>query len=251
MNKINLLYSRHNVNDISPDVSPMSIPYNELTIVLNGKLEYVMEGNEITVNGGDIIFMPTGTLRVRKPSSEAIDYISFNFVSEREVELPRYFSGAIHSEVRHLIAAYDMINSIPYFETDDKNESILACIISILEDRVKKQNFNPLTLKIMEYIHQNLERKITLDDISKLTFFSAVYCDTVFKRETGKSIIDYLLDKRMEEARKLLCEGALPLMTIAEKVGFKDYNYFSRVFKARNGYTPSEYRKVMLDKNVW
>ena len=153
MNEMNLLYSRHNVNDIPPKVIPISIPYNDLTLVLNGRLEYVIDGEEICVDSGDMIFMRTGMLRTRKPSSEYADYISFNFLCEREIDLPQYFSGAVHSEIRHLVAAYDKINSIPYFEADDKNESILACIISILEDRAKKQNFNPLTLKIMEYIH--------------------------------------------------------------------------------------------------
>ena len=96
----------------------------------------------------------------------------------------------------------------------------------------------------MEYIHSDIGRKITLADIGNLTFFSPIYCDTVFKKEVGRSIVDYALDRRIEEARRLLLEGTMPLAEIAEAVGFDDYNYFSRVFKKRCGYSPTAYRRL-------
>ena len=65
----------------------------------------------------------------------------------------------------------------------------------------------------------------------------------VFKKETGRSIIDFLIEERISESKKLLAEDSIPLATISELVGFDDYNYFSRVFKKRAGCTPSEYRK--------
>jgi two-component system response regulator YesN len=97
----------------------------------------------------------------------------------------------------------------------------------------------------MHYLHSNFSKKVTLNDIGKLTFFSPNYCENIFKRETGRSVIDYLLEIRMEEAKKLLAEGVLSLGDVSETVGFEDYNYFSRVFKKRTGYTPSEYKKLI------
>ena len=247
MKSLDLIYARHNLNSIPPEVAPIEIAYNDLTIVLKGKLEYNIDGNDISVCGGDFIFMPVGSLRVRKPCADNVDYISFNFTADSEIALPEYFADAVHSDVLLIIAAYDKINDVSYLDNKEKNEHLLACLISVLEDRVKSYSFNPLTLKIMEFIHTNLRRKITLDDIGKLTFFSPIYCDTVFKRETGRSIIDYVLDKRIDEAKKLLIEGSLALRQISEVVGFNDYNYFSRVFKARSGYSPTVYRRITLN----
>ena len=149
----------------------------------------------------------------------------------------------------NVVSAFDKINSVTYLDNKEKNVHLLACLISVLEDRVERQKFNPITMKILSYLRTNINSKITLDDISKLTFFSAIYCDTVFKRDTGCSIIDYLLDMRIEEAKKLLCEGALSFQEISESVGFNDYNYFSRVFKARSGYSPRASKKMMYESN--
>ena len=115
-----------------------------------------------------------------------------------------------------------------------------------LQSHLKTQSLHPLVSKIVRYLHENMSQKITLADIGQHTFFSPVYCDTVFKQEMGRSIIDYLLEKRIDEAKKLLIEGTVPLRQIAEAVGFPDYNYFARTFKKRTGYTPIQYRSMIL-----
>ena len=85
---------------------------------------------------------------------------------------------------------------------------------------------------------------MTLKEIGEMSFFSPIYCETVFKRETGKSIIDYATEVKIDTAKNNLVDYSIPLSEIAENLGFNDYNYFSRVFKARSGYSPREYRKL-------
>ena len=70
-----------------------------------------------------------------------------------------------------------------------------------------------------------MHERISLDDIGKAMFFSPTYCSAVFRRETGKSIINYILDEKVNEAKKLILEG-VALTQVAEQVGFNDYNYF-------------------------
>jgi two-component system response regulator YesN len=65
----------------------------------------------------------------------------------------------------------------------------------------------------------------------------------VFKQETGLSITAYVIKKRIEKAKQLLIERVLTLPEVAERVGFSDYNYFSRVFKKEVGVSPINYRK--------
>lgn len=242
MKQLNLIYVRHNLHRRATQIAEAPIPFNDITVLIKGTLDYTVNGKRVTLNGGDVIFMPEGVIRSRAESPDNADYISFNFTSEDTPTLPLVLRDAVRGELRLLVAAFDEINRKSYLDNKEKYEHLLACSLSVLEDFVKEEDLNPLTQKIMSHIHEHLSEKITLDDIGKLTFFSPIYCDTVFKRETGKSIIDYLLDKRIEEAKKLLLEGMLNLRQISEVVGFGDYNYFSRVFKKRTGYSPTSYR---------
>lgn len=71
---------------------------------------------------------------------------------------------------------------------------------------------------------------------------SAAYFSTVFKKETGKSFINYLTDYRMEKALRLLMEEEEKTYIIAEAVGYADPNYFSYAFKKKFGMSPSKYK---------
>jgi len=247
MNELDLIYVRHHTDAKSTKISPSVIRYYELTLLLRGNLCYTANGEKVEMNQGDVICLPPDTIRTRASGGERSDYISFNFTSKSKIELPIKMEKAVGNDLLLLIAAYDEISRKAYLDTLDtkaKTVHLLACILLILEDKAKETSYNPLTLRIMEYLHSNFSQKITLGDIGKVSFFSPNYCENVFKRETGRSIIDYLLEVRMTEAKKLLAEGAASLSAVSDAVGFDDYNYFSRVFKKRTGYTPSEYRKL-------
>jgi two-component system response regulator YesN len=64
----------------------------------------------------------------------------------------------------------------------------------------------------------------------------------------GRSIVDYIIEKRVEEAKKLILLDTMSLRIISDTVGFSDYNYFARTFKKRSGYTPLEYKKKFTSK---
>ena len=64
-----------------------------------------------------------------------------------------------------------------------------------------------------------------------------------------KSIIHYLIDLRISEAKNLLIETSMPCSVIAELVGFDDANYFSRIFKKRMGLSPLQFRVSAVDLN--
>jgi YesN/AraC family two-component response regulator len=172
-----------------------------------------------------------------------VDYISFNFTSLPEHDLPVKIENGASGEVKMLVAACDEILK-KHPDGEELAEPLLECVLGLLQSNLKRDK-NPSTAQIARFLRENLGQKITLADVGKITFFSPVYCDTVFKKETGKSIVEYLLDERVSEAKKLLLEGVLPLKQIAEQVGFPDYNYFARTFKKRTGFTPLEYRKTV------
>ena len=244
MKDIELIYVRHNLTGKAPRIGASTINYHDLTLVLHGNLHYTINGQEIILEDGDMLFAPAGSIRARRESSADADYISFNFTASKSFALPLILKRAVRSEIALLIASYDKMGKRAFANSEQTATYLCACLLSHLEDIAAAAQFNPLTKKIMEYIHSNIGRKITLADIGNLTFFSPIYCDTVFKKEVGRSIVDYALDRRIDEAKRLLLEGTMPLQQIAEYVGFTDYNYFSRVFKKRSGYSPTDYRHL-------
>lgn len=244
MNNINVMYAHHRVDVYAMKISATQIPYYDLTVLLRGTLKYEINGEPLTLCAGDAICLPPTTRRVREAGTQRADFISFNFTLEGELHLPLKMEKAVGNDILLLIAAYDELSRHAHGDTDKKTAHLIACILLILEDRVKEKRYSSLTLKIMEYLHANLSSRITLEAIGEMSFFSPVYCDTVFKRETGSSIIDYLIEERIAQAKRLIAEDVLSLGTIAEKSGFSDYNYFSRVFKKRTGYTPSQYKRI-------
>lgn len=246
MIQLKLTFARHNFSTPADSIPPHQIAYYDLTLVLSGALTYLIDGRETVLQSGDAILIPPGSVRDRRAAEGETDYISFNFTSAYPFALPLHIDDALHSDALFLLSAFDKINGRSYLDHKEENEHLLACLLLVLENRVKARGIHPLVRTIMKYVHSHLGERITLEDIGRETFFSPIYCDTLFKKETGHSIIDYVIEKRIDEAKRMLLEGSVPLSDIAEYLGFHDYNYFSRVFKKRSGYTPSAYRRLML-----
>jgi len=246
MRNIELRYGRHHFDKLAGKISSAVIPYYDLTLVLRGSLEYIINGEKVLLGSGDVICMPPGTMRERVAGRVRSDYVSFNFTSSEPVSIPLKTEKAVAKDVVLLISAYDELRRQSFHDGKEKNAHLLACLLLTLEERGKEIRTNPLVVRITKYIHRNLSQKITLAKIGKKMFFSPVYCDTVFKREMGRSIIDYLIEARMNEAKRLLLDGGIALTAVAESVGYTDYNYFSRTFKKRTGYTPGQYRKMSV-----
>ena len=241
-----LVYYRHNKNIRPKPLERKSIFFNELKIVLDGIVIYSVNDEKIVLNAGDAVYIESGGTRARPNTDETADYVSFNFQTDTPIELPQKISNALTGEVKLLIACADEIQRKYYSDSDRQIAGILQCIVGNIKSNLCDTKESWLVRYIKQYLNRNLSQKITLENIGRETFFSPVYCDIVFKRETGFSIIAFLLDLRVNEAKKLLSDGTLSLQKIAETVGFDDYNYFSRTFKKHTGYTPNEYRKLFL-----
>jgi two-component system response regulator YesN len=97
--------------------------------------------------------------------------------------------------------------------------------------------------KAKNWINQNLSEKITIQDISDLVYMNPTYFCQYFKKQTGITVLDYITDLRLETAKKLLEQEELKVNEIAQRIGYQDTKYFSRLFKQKWGSLPSEFRK--------
>jgi AraC-like DNA-binding protein len=98
---------------------------------------------------------------------------------------------------------------------------------------------------IAAYLRQHPERPARLEELARMANLSMSHFSAVFRRELGFSPLDYLARARIGRACELLDTTGAPLKEIAEAVGFSDPLYFSRVFRAIHGVSPSHYRSVV------
>ena len=107
----------------------------------------------------------------------------------------------------------------------------------------KEKQSESVMEKAKEYIRQNYQKDLTLDEVSKVVDISPYYFSKLFKQETGENFIEYLTKVRMKNAEELLKDSDYSIKEICAASGYSDPNYFSRIFKKYEGVTPSEYRE--------
>ncbi len=103
---------------------------------------------------------------------------------------------------------------------------------------------NEQLLSICNYISAHCAEPLTLDDVSALAGFSKYHFERLFKEFTGLSFYQYLLQKRIHLAERLLIDSSIGITEIAYKSGFTSSTAFSRAFKQAKNFSPSEYRKL-------
>lgn len=120
--------------------------------------------------------------------------------------------------------------------------------LQILNNR--KDTTQSFVTKAIEYVEEHYsDQNLGIETVCGYLNVSAAYFSTVFKKETGKTFINYLTDYRMREAVDLLLTQNEKTYIIAEKVGYSDPNYFSYVFKKQFGMSPSKYKTSKLEQS--
>ncbi len=122
-------------------------------------------------------------------------------------------------------------------------------LIAIFQNvRKKNQNYSASSKveKIIEYMHQNVNNKVTLTELSEMVHLSSFYLSRAFKNTTGYSVIEYFNKIKIDKAKELIIEGDKKVKEVAQALGFTDEFYFSRIFKKIEGISPSEF----YSKNV-
>ena len=108
----------------------------------------------------------------------------------------------------------------------------------------------PLVAWIRETISDNLnDPDLGTTMIAQRLNYSASYISRIFTRSTGITPVEYISLRRMEAAAKLLTESSINIMEISERVGYRNSNYFSKVFRKTFGCQPTEYRMNNARRN--
>jgi AraC-like DNA-binding protein len=96
-----------------------------------------------------------------------------------------------------------------------------------------------------QFIEAHIDQPIRLEAVAAAVDVSPFHFHRQFKRSTGSTPHQYIVQLRMERAKALLCESELPLVEVAARVGFADQSHFSSIFRRMTSMTPRRYRNAM------
>ena len=130
-----------------------------------------------------------------------------------------------------------------------RNASDKESSVDISANLIKNYS-DKITENIINILHNNLYDKIDLNTIAKKMSFSKTYIKSVFKKETNTSIIQYYINLKIDEAKKLLSQNKYTVTEIAYMLKFNSVHYFSRQFKLQTDMSPTQYINSIKADNV-
>lgn len=104
-----------------------------------------------------------------------------------------------------------------------------------------------LAQRATDYLREHYRERITLDNLAVAMGVSVSQIKRVFQEYVGRSMVNYLTDLRIGQAKRLIRDGKLNFTQVAEYVGYDNIHYFSFLFKKRTGMTLTDYTKSLKD----
>ncbi len=198
-------------------------------------------------------------IRLRK--SEAYDYFSMIMNNIRSMsdstkrnkilEILILSSHAVsldNQDYSKLLDSIHLANELAKLEGEAIIEIGFKTFIQMTSDVKPQSNIdysNHIVQATKEYLENHYADDISLEDIAEQVNISPQYFSKLIKKTTGFNFIDWLSMLRVKKAKELLTSTDLTVKEVCFMVGYKDPNYFSRIFKKRIGITPSEYVSKM------
>jgi AraC-like DNA-binding protein len=237
--------------------------YN-IMLIYDGKAEFICNDIKFQASKGDLVFYKPGDLRnaVTFPdclikcyaadflyTCPAYDNGSWKLLTP---ELP--FAHVQKIDDEHLFSKLSDLFSLltrsalsSKSRSKVKERSIFSEILTLLFQYKEGHQYSYSSVrkvdKIVSYMTENYYQNITLQQLSEYAQISSSYLGNIFKKVTGKSTIDYLIDIRINKAKSLLRDG-FTVSETSKLVGFNDIFYFSRSFKKHEGISPSQYINI-------
>lgn len=149
-----------------------------------------------------------------------------------------YAKEAIHYDVSDYIIKTAMLDQLP--ESIIKATKKLEKLDSVIADDEWKSD--DIMARLQRYIEANYTKKMTLIEIAGAVHANRSYISRLYKQKTGVNLFDAINRLKIEKAKEMI-RGGLKVYEAADKVGFDDVAYFSKVFKKIEGTSPKDYGK--------
>ncbi len=244
-------YYNHRICTPNWSILEENINFVDITYVIRGQAIYNVNGEKYIVSSGNLLCIPTGSLRSAISCSEDLmECFSINGIirdingNDIALPLPLICNIGLHKDI---IALYNELNTVWSIRSPGyilKARAIYLMILqryfhlivfdkdtSIIDIRIKK---------VIHYMSNHFSDPLTVQIMADLVNLSVMYFGYLFKKETGMTFRRFLTSIRMNRAQDMLYSCEYKINEIADACGFSDVFYFSRQFKEHWGYAPSE-----------
>lgn len=152
-------------------------------------------------------------------------------------------SGVVENYYDH--SRVEFTKEVYNAQSVEQCEEILRKIARFFSEREQEpeRTLSPLVRKVITDVDTDLKEPLTLQYFSEKLEVNGSYLSNLFRRETGKTITQYVTDQRLKHAENLLRYTNKPVRSVAVEVGIGDAQYFSRLFRKKTGMKPTEYRR--------
>lgn len=240
-------------------------PINQFVLIycVDGKGWYRLRGKTFEVSSNQFFILPAGephAYGAAKESSWTIYWVHFrgqhSAIFSEGAQVPQTINVAINSRIndRNNIFEEILTTLLHHRDLEDLRYAssllhhYLASMRYLTQFRKATGTENhDLVEAAIHYMHENIERRITMNDLTRYTGYSASHFSTLFRRRKGCSPLNYFNRLRVEHACRLLRETDMKIHQISFKVGIEDSLYFSRLFSKVMGMSPREYRMGKVD----
>lgn len=231
----------------------------QLYYILDGEPIFIVDDVEIRTHPGSFFYIPPQLPHKMLPLQGS--FLCYEFkVQIDDPFLSSHLNCIVQPEedtgyIRHLLSyVYDNWRSNDIQNIKNTNHILSTLLMGFfLQDlhyiqtdscRVSTQNYNQLTRAVMAYVERHFQEKFSLHELSQELNYNKNYISSVFTKNTGISIVDYLNLSRIRQAVLMLAFYSQDVFTTCESVGFSNVSHFSRTFKAMTGASPRNFKYV-------
>lgn len=158
--------------------------------------------------------------------------IDVEYMFNNNSKIMGYIGGSSFERIPSEKAIINITKAFKSFDSGTEEE----LMIKMMDGINKHYDYTEF---VKEYISQNYMHKISFLELAKVAHVSRGYLSTIFKKDVGCSFPEYLVKFRINKAAEIIKKEELPLIEIANMVGYKDYSQFSKMFKKYKGYSPT------------
>ncbi|GMK38159.1 AraC family transcriptional regulator [Paenibacillus sp. CCS19] len=238
------------------------IDFYDLTFVVGGKANYYVDGEKITVEAGDMLFIQSGSEREAHTfKDDPMHSYAFNFLLTMPEDGLRFpFATVTKNQMTDEILKYLLeFNRVwsgmqPGYRIAAKGILLLLLhrLLSNALQHSPVSNADVRINKVKEHIIDHFPDELDMASLSKVVNLHPVYLGKLFKSSTGYSIRHFINLIRVNNAEMMLSGGGFSVSDAAQRCGYNDISYFSNVFRAIKGYPPSKagmYRGVRIGES--
>jgi two-component system response regulator YesN len=162
------------------------------------------------------------------------------FMSVSGLEESGVDSRDLPSELNNYASKINQLETVADFK--DHLKRYLDQLLDLLQTS-KDERYTCFVRSTMDYVREHYQDDLSLSDLAQIIHITPNYLSKIFKKETGVNFVDWLNQFRIEKAKELLIgQPGLKGYEISDSVGFRDYKYFTYVFKKYTGKTPRDFR---------